>query len=664
MQLKNINPILLSMILCPLIWIHNAYADTWHSFNDGINAGKIYQFKINPSKPNEVFAFAQLGGIYKTDNQANAWTMMAPDIFSGKLLQNMLINPQHSEEFYVTEQRKGILKTSDDGKTWKVMSDGIVIGDWINRVYLLAINPENPQELYASTPEHLYKTTNGGVLWKKVNVIAADFPKKDSYYASELTYNTVNSNIMILTMLSSEDRKILRSQDGGQTWTIPPSLNTGVTDLKYIRSGVLYGLTSNTLYKSNDNGNTWSSIPLPATKKGTAFFEVNETNPQEIYVAPASEKDGVFKTMDEGKTWKKIFQDTSSELHPYPYSILLNQSNPNELYLGGYNTPIHYSNDAGKTWVLSQNGLKNFAVYTIATDPKDTKTIYAGTNAGLWMTRNGEHWESVKLFEKSQVNKIVIDQQHPENIFIALDVTGQQLPSEIYYSSDYGKTWEPAHFTGRGPWTTISLAINPLNAKQMFACSWADEVYRSDDGGRNWATQSGIDAKYDIAFNPKDSKEIYAVGQHGVNKSNDGGKTWAQIAFDFGNMAMFQVAIDPNNPQTVYVAGAKDLLFKSADGGSHWILSNEGLPSKDIARSESIMSLIIDPNDTQTLYAATGGEEYPASGHGVFVSHDGGAHWATMNDGLNNPIAISLALDNQRNLMVGTNGSGMYKLNR
>jgi photosystem II stability/assembly factor-like uncharacterized protein len=119
---------------------------------------------------------------------------------------------------------------------------------------------------------------------------------------------------------------------------------------------------------------------------------------------------------------------------------------------------------------------------------------------------------------------------------------------------------------------------------------------------------------------------VYAnVGGGGIFKSSDGAMTWTRT--DFAGQGIGQLlAIDPQNSNILYAAGtccapqAGFSLLKSTDGGVSW--SPTGL-------KQFVSPLLIDPRDSNTLYARSG-----MVGGGVIKSTDGGTTWQTMNAGL------------------------------
>ncbi|MBU1919492.1 hypothetical protein KKG66_01500, partial [bacterium] len=115
----------------------------------------------------------------------------------------------------------------------------------------------------------------------------------------------------------------------------------------------------------------------------------------------------------------------------------------------------------------------------------------------------------------------------------------------------------------------------------------------------------------------------------GLWKSTDGTLSWFPLTDDLPSLAVGCVAIDPNNHNTLYIGTGEGSfnvdavygagIFKSTDGGTTW--NTTGM-SWTQSQQRAVNEIVIDPNNSQILYAATN-----SSGNGVYKSTDGGANW-------------------------------------
>jgi photosystem II stability/assembly factor-like uncharacterized protein len=235
----------------------------------------------------------------------------------------------------------------------------------------------------------------------------------------------------------------------------------------------------------------------------------------------------------------------------------------------------------------------------------------------------------------------------------------------------------PALFSGwemtNGPFSgsISSITVDPTDSEILYSITQKSEVYKSIDGGMSWTffptkdntTKENIWALVlEVAPTDSDSRVFYlGTGSQGMYKSTDNGETWVHISNllpedQYGYLSVDQIAIDPSNPNTVYVR--LDLgfrIFKTVDGGQEWFEIYDGKGSLNPATD-----MVIDPSDTQILYM---GRWYT----GLWKSTDGGLNWTAKNNGLpqdlegNIPIT-GLAIDHQSPVRVyaGTFDYGLY----
>lgn len=159
-----------------------------------------------------------------------------------------------------------------------------------------------------------------------------------------------------------------------------------------------------------------------------------------------------------------------------------------------------------------------------------------------------------------------------------------------------------------------------------------------------------------LAIDPQNPETIYSGTDKGIFKSTDGGGNWNFVGLTnmgFLDGSIQTLVLDPLNPTIIY-AGTYH-LFKSIDGGTNWI---------DISW-RSIQTLAIDPEDPNIVYIGTRDSSYNA-----FKSIDGGANWESVNSGLvwkdnygtYSVYIRTLTIDpiNPTNIYAGTN-RGVFK---
>ncbi len=153
-----------------------------------------------------------------------------------------------------------------------------------------------------------------------------------------------------------------------------------------------------------------------------------------------------------------------------------------------------------------------------------------------------------------------------------------------------------------------------------------------------------------IALHPTNANILYVATNDAVYKSRDAGATWERFP-SFSARRVTTLAIDPQFPATIYAGTMADAVYKSPDGGQHWLPHNVGLKE----HVSFINQFVFHPADHEQIYAATT--------VGAFYTKDGGRAWEERMTGMKEVhIVVSMAINQKdpRVLYAGTTG-GMYR---
>lgn len=295
----------------------------------------------------------------------------------------------------------------------------------------------------------------------------------------------------------------------------------------------------------------------------------------------------------------------------------------------------------------TSSGPEGAAVWVMAVDPQAPETLYAGAQ-GVWKsTDGGGHWnESSEGIPPDRLRALAVDPVNHQTVYAGTDGSG------VFKSTDGGGSWSAIN-TGLSGDRVFSLAVHPTTPATVFAGLIHGGVHRSLDGGATWAAlTNGISANQsviDLVIDASAPETVYAGTYDGLFKSIDGGETWDDVGGQLPNYGVQCVAIDPENPMTVYVGLERGGVYKTVDGGSNWQDASSGLTDLYIE------AILIDPSNTTTLYAGTG------SG-GPFKSSDGGASWVAASDGMPSRSVYDLRMSptDPATVIAGTYGAGVF----
>ncbi len=211
---------------------------------------------------------------------------------------------------------------------------------------------------------------------------------------------------------------------------------------------IIYAGTDNSVFKSEDNGKSWKRIlSVRGENKAVNLLAFGPKTKNLLYAATGN---GLFYSANEGKTWVKIFRGKNYLENQCTAVAIL----PYALYLGT-KAGLFASRDNGRTWQRADGKLSTSNISSIAYHIDSPDYIYAGSSAGVFRTQDkGKSWERIftassgendsELEEAmedsgeeavSQIRYITLDKNNPNYLYLGTS-------RGIYASRDKGETWE------------------------------------------------------------------------------------------------------------------------------------------------------------------------------------------------------------------------------
>jgi photosystem II stability/assembly factor-like uncharacterized protein len=418
-----------------------------------------------------------------------------------------------------------------------------------------------------------------------------------------------------------------------------------------IRGNISHG---DGVYKSTDAGKTWTNVGLRDTRH-IGDVIIHPTDPNTVYVAalghaygPNTER-GVFRTRDGGKTWEKVLylDDRTGAIE-----IVFDPKNPHVLFAAmweGWRTPwtlnsggakdgLYRSSDEGTTWKrIEGNGMPEGPLGRIAVSASgaDSNVVYALIEAkkgGLYRSDDGgEHWAYINADHRFRqrawyFTHVWADPKSVGTVYIAN--TG------LYHSSDGGKTFErlqAPHGDHHALW------IDPNNPSRMINGNDGGATV-SVDGGKNWTTQNNQPTAqfYHVAADNDFLYRVYGSQQDntsvGIATRTDHGYIGPGDFAPVGGGESGYVVPDPRNSNIVY-ADDEGPFFTRYDRATGQAQSIQQWP-EDISghaadtqkyRFTWTMPIVISSHNPDVIYHTS---QY------VFRSNDAGNTWTEISPDL------------------------------
>ncbi len=697
---------------------------TWQRLG-GPPGGLGYDIRMRPDNPDVMFVTDAHAGIHKSVDGGKTWQPINEGIapFSGGIFTVfcVTIDPHDYDTIWIGTQFTGkVYRSTDNGETWEARDKGIAQEG--RSVRGITVDPADPDTIYAGVEVistawagesllkrfdlvkgEVYKSENAGLSWQRIWV--------GDNLARYIWIDPRNSNLLyVSTGIFDRDAAnsdipngiwggvgILRSKDGGQTWTVLNE-NNGLGGL-YIPSlfmhpdnpdMLLAAVTGTTdspgAYLTRDGGDTWQLVLARPPGTGIEAVEIAESNPDIWYVAAESR---IWRSDDAGRTWQDFAIGIKNRPAGLPIDLQVDPRDPYRIFVNNYGGGNFLSEDGGETWVEASQGYTGLGVYAVVADPQNPSLVMAknfvSSDGGItWIPYPIPEFEIYAIWPDTmeQNSKVIAG---AEAIWIGQIASPDWTTVELVDL----QTELAAGRIEDERMNIAALGVSPTNNQVIFAgfahgnCAqgiWerclnvpTPGLFRSVDGGNNWVRLEKAPwhpfATLSIDFNPVQDGVVYAGTAVGLYRSKDGGKTWNQLrdldratnhvpVIDWGlipkgleSPIVRDVRVDPFNPDTVYAAATPGGVYRSSDGGDTWVQTAAGMDP-----NEPVYFILPDPTRPGVLYASS-------EISGVFVSTNNADSWTLMSKGLliYNMRGLSISGDG-RHLYAGSLGGGVFRM--
>lgn len=556
------------------------------------------------------------------------WRNIGPANMSGRVADVEGV-PGNPNIVYVGSASGGIWKTVNGGTTWMSVFDGqpiASIGD-------IALEPGNPDVIYVGTGESntrnsvsfgngVYKSTDGGQTWTFLGL-------EDTERISRILINPKNPQVVYVGALGH---------------AFGPNKERGV-------------------FMTRDGGKTWEKVLFTDDRHGVADMDIDSQNPNVLYAAlwhferkpwtfrSGSEEGGVYKTVDGGRTWKKLTNGLPKLMGRI--SVKAAPSNPNVVYIlaEAKEGTLFRSDDRGENFTLVSKDVeiisRGFYYTDLRVDPSDENRIYAVASRLFLSIDGGKSFKQVSQSTHVDFHAFWIDPQNPSRIWQGQD-------GGVAVSFDRSQTWDYINNFPLGQFYQI-YADNRLpfyyvgGGLQDNGTWYGPSRTRETFGILNddWRMVSFGDG-FHIVCHPDDPEVFLSESQGGNLMLTDMKTREQQIVSpqsrrgDGAPASMLKhrfnwntpIIPSPHDPMTIYYPG--NVVFKSPDFGKTWEIISPDLTTNN-------------PEKQKTAGGPAWTENTTAEYHCTIISFaesplQKGLLWAGTDDGL-----LHISLDGGKN---------------
>lgn len=678
-----------------------ALGAAWQPLGPTNGGGRTLAIVFEPGDPNTIWAGAAGGGLWRSTTGgvgAAAWDRIdtgfpvlgvstiafAPGdadviyIGTGEVYNHQMSGDLAADRRTRGSYGIGILKSVDGGNTWSKSLDWSY--NQKHGVWAVRVDPLDADVVWAATTDGIYKSVNAGASWvQKLNVVMG----------TDLVVHPTNTDIVLAACgnLSSVNRGIYRSIDGGDNWTqitgggIPAGfmgkIQFGVTaaNAEMVYASIGNGFTSaqgqTWLLRSGNFGASFSLRSNVDYSRYQGWFAhdvaVSQTDEDTIMCIgiDAWKSTNGGTTLVQKSNWFNYFtgpippggpEGTPDFSHADHHDAIYHPTNSNIIYLAN-DGGVFRSTDGGETFEGVNGGYQTQQFYNGSTnDASDPNLAMGGLqDNSTAIYRGSGAWDRGVLGGDGGWG--AIDPNDPDIVY----ATAQFL--YIGKSFDGGSNFGfIAPSIPPGPVAFIApFLLAPSDPQVLYGGT--SYLHRSPDGGNSWNLGNGgvlLDGNglLLLAVARDNADVLYAATYPGASRGHvfrslDGGTSFTDVTGVLPDRYPGDLSVDPSNEGTVYLTLSgfgSSHLFRSTDYGATWADIDGGI-LPDVPTS----AVVVDPLFPDHIYVG--------NDIGVYVTRNGGTTWVQLHHGLSEAVMVmDLGISpSDRRLRAFTHGQGCFE---
>ncbi len=671
------------------IFVGAASGGVWKSIDGGTTFKPVFDkqkvqsigaIAIDPSNTKNVWVGSgeswtrnsvSLGdGIYKSTDGGSTWTNMG--LPESERIVRVLVHPANGDVVYACVPGKlfsdsadrGVYKTTDGGKHWAQILKG---GNLSTGCSGLSMDPKNPDVLFAGTWDFrrkgwtfrsggdgpdapsssgLYRTADGGKTWTPITAKANKGIPAGAWGRVEVAVAPSDAKV-VYAFIESKDSALYRSGDGGATWERRDNSQNVVWRPFYFARLVIDPVNADRLFKpdlslivSDDGGRSFTNTSGGSHGDWHDLW-IDPSNPKHII---GGDDGGLWTSFDGGSRWWKFNNLPISQF----YHVSVDDKDPYNLY-GGLQDNSSWVGPSSYPGGITNQRWENLYGgdgFWSMIDPLDPDFVYAESQGGFIGRVNRKTLATRDIMPTAQYQeKLRFNWNTPIHVSPSGNGTIYIGAQFLFRSRDRGDSWE-----------RISPDLT-TNDK---------EKQRQEESGGVTVDNSSAEMHttvYSISESPKDPNTVWVGTDDGnVQLTRDGGKSWENLTAN----------VDRALPKASWVSWVEASRFDAATAYATFDRHTFGdiepwvYRTKDFGRT---WTRIVGPWHNVRGYAHVIKEDsvkptllYLGTEFGLYVSVDGGTHWAEFKGGNFPSVAVRdiqvQARDND--LVLATHGRGIW----
>ena len=399
------------------------------------------------------------------------------------------------------------------------------------------------------------------------------------------------------------------------------------------KSNLFYmGATGGGVWKTTDAGNSWENISDGFFGGSVGAVAVSEWDNNVIYVGNGevtvrgnvSSGDGIWKTVDAGKTWKHMGLPNSRHIpririHPKNSDIVY-AGVLGDLYKSSEERGVYKSTDGGETWRKVLFASKDAGVVDLVIDPNNARVLYAttwdvrrtpyslssgGDGSALWKsTDGGETWKNIsenKGLPKGiwGIGGVAVSPVNSDFVWLLVE----NKDGGVYKSEDAGKTWKLINSERKlrqRAWYYTRIYADTKDENIIYILNV--NYHKSTDGGKTYKTYNAPHGDHhDLWIAPENNQRMIIADDGGGQVSNDGGGTWST----YGNQPtaqFYRVTTDNSFPYKILAAQQDNSTVRINHRSSGRSISEDDWEATAGGESAHIA---VDPLDNDIVYGGS-----------------------------------------------------------